>query len=163
LSDLTIIFIDVAAVIMLAGLLGTIAAIDMREKRIPNILVLAVGVLGLLVSWFAPLITRTPTEALIGAGVFGGVVLLTAVVTSVITKEEAIGGGDIKLAIAAGTWLGWSWVGVYLLVSCLFFLCAAGVYRLAGHNDRVLPFGPMLGGTLILLILLRIAAVDPAF
>lgn len=69
---------------------------------------------------------------------------------------EGMGFGDVKLAGAAGLWLGPFWLGPWLSVSCalaLAFALGRGLGR-----EQAFAFGPFLVGGLFTLALYRLAA-----
>jgi Flp pilus assembly protein protease CpaA len=87
-----------AQVAVLGVCLATAAAWDLWKRRIPNSVNVATAVLGL----GAALATGSLTvvaHSLAGAGVVFGVLLL-------MYRQRWIGGGDVKLGVAFGTWLG---------------------------------------------------------
>ena len=86
---------------MLAALsagLGTAAVIDIRSRRIPNIVCVATALTGLTLATIG-INTITVTSALAGLG-FGFLMMLPGHVLG------ATGAGDVKLFAAAGTMLG---------------------------------------------------------
>jgi prepilin peptidase CpaA len=89
---------DPAGILMTAAGGGTAVAVDLRSRRVPNILTLGVAGIGLALA--AMNVTRvTPAEAALGCAV--GLVLML--------PGHVIGGtgaGDVKLLAAFGTLLG---------------------------------------------------------
>ncbi|MGE5610656.1 MAG: prepilin peptidase [Bacillota bacterium] len=82
----------------LLTLLLWVAVVDLRHRRIPNTLTLAIAVTGLMQS-FTAAATVSPSQSFLG--------LLTGLaLTLVLFALGAIGGGDVKLIAAAGTWTG---------------------------------------------------------
>ncbi|HEX2971863.1 MAG TPA: A24 family peptidase [Tepidisphaeraceae bacterium] len=74
------------------------AMIDVRHRRIPNWLTLAIAATGLMQTFTASA-TVGPTQSLLG--------LLTGLgLTILLFALGALGGGDVKLIAAAGTWIG---------------------------------------------------------
>ncbi|MCI2420091.1 prepilin peptidase [Saccharopolyspora sp. K220] len=125
------------------------AVVDFRTGRLPNWLVLtthlmtAVGVLS------ATLITSAD-ELLLGA-VAGAAAFLLVYLGLYLGVPGQLGGGDVKLAAAAGAVLGWhSWSAVFagLLVIWLANALAFAVLRVSKfgvrHNLPSLPHGPSL-------------------
>lgn len=72
---------------------------DVRSRRIPNRVVLALGILGLLYSAFAPISLSGALRGLGGAAIGFGLWLPFYVL-------GWLGAGDVKLFAAAGAWLG---------------------------------------------------------
>jgi len=82
----------------LLAMLCCAAAIDVRSRRIPNWLTLMIAMTGTMQS-LLPAATVTPWQS------FGG--LLTGLaLTFALFALGALGGGDVKLLAASGTWLG---------------------------------------------------------
>jgi prepilin peptidase CpaA len=82
----------------LLAMLTWAAAVDLRRRRIPNWLTLLIAATGLMQS-----LTAYPTIS------FGGALLglLTGLgLTIVLFALGALGGGDVKLLAAAGSWIG---------------------------------------------------------
>lgn len=104
--------------ILIAPFLTTAALLDLRSRRIPNALTVALALTGL--AW-----------SLVGAhgsAVLSGIAAALAVVTLlwVPWTRGSIGGGDVKLAAATALWLGISLLPTFLIVSML----AGGVVSL---------------------------------
>lgn len=118
----TAILCAVVASVMIApgfsGVLGAglgivvilIAAIDARQFRIPDALVLAGLVLGLAEA--ATDGSRTLTAALMAASLRAATLMLVLlgfrVAYRLIRRREGLGLGDVKLGAVAGIWLGWT-------------------------------------------------------
>lgn len=122
----------------LASLAVMVSFIDLEHRLIPNKLVLTGIVLALPLSLLAgrPMLT-TLAGGLAGFG-------LLFVIASV--YPGAMGGGDVKLALPLGLFLGWPGV----LVGLLFGFIAGGLIGLALLALRLrrlkdmIPFGPFL-------------------
>ncbi|MFC2029557.1 prepilin peptidase [Chloroflexota bacterium] len=124
--------------IVLTALLVTITLVDLRVRRIPNTLVLALLGLGLVqVIWLG----QPPLAALLGLLVGGGLLLLIA-----LAGRGAMGAGDVKFAGALGVVLGYP-----LILHGLFAGILAGglaalvllVTRRVGRKDYI-AYGPYL-------------------
>ena len=119
------------------GLLLAAAAIDLRWRRIPNWLSLALVAAGLTQS-FLPGYGLSPLGALSGLGVgFGLTFILFAI--------GALGGGDVKLLAGVGAWMGPRIVlSVFLgaavagLVMVLILACSQGRLKTLFRNSAVL-------------------------
>jgi leader peptidase (prepilin peptidase)/N-methyltransferase len=124
---------------VLGSLLVAAAVVDARHRIIPDAVTLPGLGLGLLVSALNPEVGLL--RALAGVLVGGGLLLGLAVLTN-----GGMGGGDIKLAAMMGAFLGWSGVGVALLVGFMSGALVGGVMMLAGRKDRrdLMAFGPFL-------------------
>jgi leader peptidase (prepilin peptidase)/N-methyltransferase len=130
------------------------AAIDSVEHRIPNQLSLPLAgamAFSLAGASFVARDSVSGVRALLGALVWGGLLLLSFVLTG------QPGPGDVKLAPSIGAvlgWFGWPWVlgglvTTYLLTAAVGVVgAAAGWYRL---RDGHVPMGPpMVAAALIL-------------
>lgn len=118
--------------------------IDLSHMLIPDSLVLSLLLLGIPscfldpdFGWLSHLI-----GAAVGFGFFFGIYALFYYGFG----KEALGGGDIKLAAAAGLLLGWERLLLALIISSV----SAGVIlliisrRTRAERDREYPFGPFL-------------------
>jgi prepilin peptidase CpaA len=110
----------VAGVVFLASLFVACVT-DVRSRRIPNNLVLVLGLLGLIYSVIAVSPLSGLSRALV-AGVFGFVIWIP------FYALRMLGAGDVKLFAAASCWLAPSQVLNAALVSAL----AGGVLSVAG-------------------------------
>ena len=132
---------------LVLGLLAVVSVIDIRSRRVPNGLALALGFLW--VAWRvvlgfagahmglgfraeflgpAPDVLVPPgleiggisfASGLLGAVVLGGGLLVLTTLYELIRRKEAFGGGDIKLMAVLGLFLGLERGVVCLLTACL--------------------------------------------
>lgn len=115
------------------------AASDWNKKRIPDQMILFIVAAGI-----GRLLTGTGrvTESMLGA-ILGGVIL----VLILLIRPGAFGGGDVKLLMVGGFFLGWRGV---LMAFCLGVLLAGGecVIRIFKRGKTALSeklaFGPWL-------------------
>ncbi len=142
--------VTLVAYALVLGLLVVVSVVDARERRIPNVLVLALGALWLLwrvVLGFAgqymglgfatefispaPTVTVPPgleivgeslAGGILGAVVLGGGLLVMAALYEGIAHRESFGGGDIKLMAVLGLFLGWERGLICLLAACALSL-----------------------------------------
>ena len=94
-----------AAVVIWAGALS---AVDLRERRLPNVLTLG----GAAVILAGALICGRGLSALAGAAVLGGLYLVVY-----LANPAGLGGGDVKLAVALGALTGSIGTPVWLLAA----------------------------------------------
>jgi len=128
---------------VLASLLLVIAGIDLQTYTIPDALVLAGLGCGLL---FLPLGEISWQAALPGAALGGGLLLLIAA-----ASRGGMGGGDVKLGLVLGLFLGWQQVLVALFLAVLAGAMLGLMLIAAGRKGRrdAIPFAPFLtAGTL---------------
>jgi leader peptidase (prepilin peptidase)/N-methyltransferase len=135
---------------VLAFYLVTISIIDYHHRIIPDELSLSLIVLGWLIAWVNPYLEGTGAsrllQSVLAALAGGGAMLFLAWLGEKIFKQEALGGGDIKLIAAFGALLGWQGLIGSLLFGSLAGGIAAGGLILMGKKGRkdTLPFGPFL-------------------
>jgi leader peptidase (prepilin peptidase) / N-methyltransferase len=131
-----------AAAVVAAGFLAVLAllsAIDLEQRRIPNVIVLpAVVVAVLAAAVLEP--SRLPEALLAGFGAF-----LFFFVPSFVLPG-AVGMGDAKLALLIGAMLGREVVGALLLAAIGAGLFALVLLAIRGRAARsaAIPFGPFL-------------------
>ena len=139
------------------SLLIPIAWIDARWYIIPNAIILV----GLITGTAITLLIALPRhnlsyliDHLIGAVAGGASMALIALVGTFLFRKQAIGGGDIKLMILIGLFLGgWPHLLIVIIASAFtgsiigLFLIAVG--KKSGGSSRI-PYGPFLviGATL---------------
>jgi leader peptidase (prepilin peptidase)/N-methyltransferase len=136
----------------------TAAFVDLRVRRLPNLLTAAAGA-GLLAAFAVAAVVDHRGGQLVRA-VVAGVVLMLAMAVLALLRPGALGGGDVKLGFSIGLVLGWiSWFAVYAGITAGFAL--AMVYALAMLITRrakrrgQFALGPFLvAGTLLTAALL---------
>jgi leader peptidase (prepilin peptidase)/N-methyltransferase len=153
--------------IMLTATAAVIVVVDLRQRLIPNLAVVALCILGLLrclitAGWHAGpwLVVLT---ASIGAA---AVLYLLRSLLQRVVGAEPLGLGDVKLAGASGIWVG------LVALPTLFFVAAAvtllalpirtALRRHVGTHDpadREIPFGPGLCFATALIVGLQLAGV----
>jgi leader peptidase (prepilin peptidase)/N-methyltransferase len=126
----------------LAGLVFTsllipAAFIDMEHGIIPDRISISAIITGFLFSPF----TAGFTSSLWGALLFGGILFLAAIVS-----QGGMGGGDIKLAAAIGTFTGWPGAVPAFILSSLLGGTWGLILLLSKKADRktAIKFGPFL-------------------
>lgn len=137
---------------VLAAAMLAVALVDRRSFLIPDWLSLPAIPLGIIAggSLIDPLAdTLVPPDHLVGAAVGALSLYLLAVAYRRLRGHEGLGLGDVKLAAAAGAWVGIEHLSHVLLVACagalialLLKLLKDGSRDLAGTT--ALPFGTFL-------------------
>jgi leader peptidase (prepilin peptidase)/N-methyltransferase len=119
-----------------------LAAVDAIAFRLPDIVTLPLIVVGLVVAWWLP------GHDLVGhvIGVLIALLLFyaVAVVYQRVRHQEGLGLGDVKLAGAAGAWLGWQALPYVVLLACALGLVWVGVAIMRRGREAVqerIPFG----------------------
>ena len=121
------------------------ACTDLEHGIVPDALVLPTLGAGLLYSFFSPLVS--PGSSIAGLLLGGGSLLAIDFLSG-----GGMGGGDIKLMAALGTWLGWR---LLLIVLFLSFLVGGigGIWllllKIKGGRDPI-PFAPAIALALFL-------------
>jgi leader peptidase (prepilin peptidase)/N-methyltransferase len=128
---------------LLAALLA-ITVIDLDHQIIPDVISLP----GIVAGFLANLATGRVSwvESLVGALVGGGLFIAIAVVGSWWAGQEAMGGGDIKLAAMLGAFLGWKVLAISVFLSTVVGGILSAVFMTVGIRGRKdpIPFGPFL-------------------
>ena len=137
-----------------------LTALDFRQRRLPNWLVLPTYpvVIGLVA--VCAVVNRTPAilvRAVVGMAVF---VIFMGALYWIFGKQQGVGGGDVKLSGVVGAVLGqsgWTDLSTGMLASWILAAIALLALRVvhAADNEPGLAFGPFLlvGGAVALLIL----------
>jgi leader peptidase (prepilin peptidase)/N-methyltransferase len=131
-----------------AGVVVVLAAIDIRQRIIPNRIVLPATAIVLFtrIAFFP----AHSAEFLVASVVAGASLLALNLIT-----RAGIGMGDVKFALLMGATLGWSAFGAMAIGCFAIFPVALVVLIRGGLTARKswLPFGPFLAfGTLVVLI-----------
>jgi leader peptidase (prepilin peptidase) / N-methyltransferase len=133
----------VMAAVFLAALLA-ITVIDLDHQIIPDVISLP----GIVAGFLANLATGRVawSESLIGALVGAGLFIVIAVVGSWWAGQDAMGGGDIKLAAMLGAFLGWKVLAISVFLSTAVGGIVSAVFMTVGIRGRKdpIPFGPFL-------------------
>jgi leader peptidase (prepilin peptidase)/N-methyltransferase len=124
-----------------ATILLGIAMTDARAYIIPDEFSLGGLAFGIL---FALAAGRQPFgTALLGAAVGFGLLWLVAILGEWMFKQEAMGGGDIKMMAMVGAFLGWQGTLLTIFLGALIGSLVFVPLTLAGHK-KLVPFGIFL-------------------
>ncbi|NIA20576.1 MAG: prepilin peptidase [Anaerolineaceae bacterium] len=88
----------------------------------------------------------------VGLAVGGGMIWLTAILGRLVFRREAMGFGDVLLMGLIGAVLGWEGA-VLTFFLAPFFGLIYGIWNLALHKDRELPYGPFLSMAVVVVML----------
>jgi leader peptidase (prepilin peptidase)/N-methyltransferase len=129
--------------------------IDLKHRIIPDVLTLPGIILGFLLSFLvdSPSVLNSALGAIVGGAIF----YLAAVLGEILFKKESMGGGDIKLAILLGAFLGWKNVILVFFLSAFFGALIGGAalfFSKQVKDSRTIPFGPFLALGAIIAIFL---------
>ena len=124
--------------LFVASVMIVIFVIDLEQKLIPDEL----SLFGFLVVLVAA-IFLTSFFASVFAGFLVSVILLFI---HLVTKGRGMGLGDVKLALFAGTFLGWPYALTWLFIAFLTGAAVGIILILAGRASfgKQIPFGPFL-------------------
>lgn len=139
LAEMALSKINITSYIVVFAILITASIIDIKERRIPDNLIIAGLVIGLTLALYNT--EHSLTDGLM-AGVTAGLVLL---LISYITKG-GIGLGDVKLFGCAGVYLGLeSTVSAMLIAAVLSGLFSFVLICISPDNKkREIPFAPFI-------------------
>lgn len=124
--------------LVFAFLLSLQSVIDIRTRELPHSLNALLALAGLLL---AP---PSLTASLLGAATFFISFLLMAMLAQKIAKKQALGGGDLYLVGALGTWLGAIALPPFLLILAFISVAFLAYGRLTGAKAGRFAFGPFL-------------------
>jgi leader peptidase (prepilin peptidase) / N-methyltransferase len=129
--------------IVLICILLIISFIDIRDKIIPNELILITLFIGIIYSFIGNI---SIYNAFLGMIIGGGIMFVLAIIPNV------LGGGDVKLMFALGAFLGpiriiWAILLAFIIASVFSIILL--IIKLIKKNEFI-PFGPFLAiGTII--------------
>ena len=132
--------------------LTLVAWIDVKERRIPNTLNLAIWTLGMMrIAVTEPALLLV---ALRDTGIVAGLFFGMAWFLPRIRHSARIGAGDLKFLVATAPWVAWQGSIVVLfgaaLLACLLVIVERP--RLQAGLQRERPFGPMLAASFTLIL-----------
>ncbi len=132
--------VNLIAGLLLSSLLIALAMIDIQHQILPDRLTLTGLAAGLLISFIRP--EFSPLEAVAGVLAGGGLLLIIAVIS-----KGGLGGGDIKLMMMVGSFVGPIQVLVAIFLGAILGLLTSlpGIISGSLKLKSRLPFGPFLG------------------
>lgn len=135
--------------IIFVGILGVLAYIDMKERKIPNVLLLSAAAVRILLFLLKEGLQVTGFLALLGNGLAISLPLwMLTMLMDWWLKKKTMGGGDIKLIFITGLYLGWEMNLIMLLMAGIFALVFCAV-----RKERELPFGPAIALSTVCIII----------
>ena len=101
-------------------------------------------------------------DHLIGAAVFGGLFLAIYYIAILIYKKEGLGFGDVKLAFAAGLFLGWQRVVPTVFIASVSAALVLVLIKAINRDEREheYPFGPFIAVGILLSMLFGAPIMD---
>jgi leader peptidase (prepilin peptidase)/N-methyltransferase len=142
--------------------LGLLAVVDVLALRLPDIVVLPLGLAGLLLG---PRLTGAPwADHAIGAAAGYGVLALLALAYARLRGREGLGMGDAKLLGAAGAWLGWQALPTVIVLASAGGLAWAAIRLLRRGRASLsepIAFGAPLCAAIWVCLLLAARGAGP--
>lgn len=127
--------------------------IDFDHMILPDEFTLSGIAIGVIGAWLNP--SRHIMDAIIGVLAGGGFLWLMAYLYYLFTKQEGMGGGDIKLLAWIGAVLGWKAIPFVIMTSAITG-SVIGLYMSRSQKKglkTVIPYGPYLAlGALLYLL-----------
>jgi leader peptidase (prepilin peptidase)/N-methyltransferase len=129
---------------LLTSALIVLAFIDYDHKLLPDAVVLPTAALGLLYALVRE--DMSFLQALLGAAVGAGFLLLVFGVYYLIRKKEGLGMGDVTMMAMVGVYLGWGKTLLTLILASFAGAIVGGVILAVRKKDLqfALPFGTFL-------------------
>lgn len=121
-----------------------VSFIDLEHQIIPDSISLPGIVCGLAIALVMP--SRSFLDALLGAALGGGSLLLIAGAYYLLTRQEGMGLGDVKLLAMMGAFLGWQSILFIIMVGSFSGALTGVAVMIKKKKDRryAIPFGPFL-------------------
>lgn len=138
--------------LLLGLLLIVISFIDFNLRVVPDILSVALFIAGVVLSPLNDIVNRSIKFSLLGVLLGGLSIYLIAFIGEKIYRKEVMGGGDVKLLAAGGSFIGIKIVYA-LLIACFlgsFFGILLILLRKRKISDFV-PFGPYIAAGILLI------------
>ena len=118
--------------------------IDLQHQIIPDVISLPGIICGLLLSLIIPSLSFL--DSLLGAALGGGSLLIVAGAYYLLTRQEGMGLGDVKLLAMMGAFLGWRSILFIIMLGSFTGALVGVVLMIKKKKDRryAIPFGPFL-------------------
>ena len=137
--------------IIISSLVIIIFVSDSKYMIINDSPLLIASILIFLIKWYDSGIINSLLSIVYGLTIFG-VAYLLQIFGYIAFKQEALGGGDIKLSFVAGMLLGIKF-GIVYIVLASFLAFPYALYITFKNKDHMLPFGPFLVASLLIVFL----------
>ena len=137
--------------IIIASLVIIIFVSDSKYMIINDSPLVVAIILIFLIKWYDVGIVNALYSLLYGLVIFAFAYLLK-IFGYLVFKQEALGGGDIKLSFVAGMLLGID-LGIVYIVLASFLAFPYALYVTLKNKDNMLPFGPFLVSSLLIVFL----------
>ncbi len=137
--------------IIVASLVIIIFVSDSKYMIINDSPLVVSAILIFLIKWYDVGIISALMSLVSGLVIFG-VAYLLRLFGYLAFKQEALGGGDIKLSFVAGMLVGIK-LGILYIVLASFLAFPYALYITFKNKDNMLPFGPFLVSSLLIVFL----------
>lgn len=144
--------------IILCSIFSIIIVTDLNYYIIPDSIVIITGVLIFIYNIFTKGILEACTYVVFGAIMFMFMFALMKLGNKLF-KEESLGGGDIKLMGVLGMTVK-PLVSVTSLTLAAFIALPCSMYLLLRKKDKIIPFGPFIVASFIIIMFTGIEASD---
>ena len=136
---------------IISSLVIIIFVSDSKYMIINDSPLVVASILIFLIKWYDGGIVNALYSILYGFVIFAFAYLLR-LFGYLAFKQEALGGGDIKLSFVAGMLLGID-LGIVYIVLASFLALPYAIYVTFKNKDKMLPFGPFLVSSLLIVFL----------
>lgn len=137
--------------VIIASLVIIIFVSDSKYMIINDNPLVVSAILIFLIKWYDVGIINALMSLVTGLVIFG-VAYLLRLFGYLAFKQEALGGGDIKLSFVAGMLVGIK-LGIIYIVLASFLAFPYALYITFKNKDNMLPFGPFLVSSLLIVFL----------
>lgn len=137
--------------LIISGLVIIIFVSDSKYMIINDSPLLIASILIFFIKWYNNGIINALSSIFNGFIIFG-ITYLIMIFGYLVFKQEALGGGDIKLSFVAGMLLGIKF-GIVYIVMASFLAFPYAIYITIKNKDNMLPFGPFLVASLLIVFL----------
>lgn len=137
--------------VIVASLVIIIFVSDSKYMIINDSPLVVSAILIFLIKWYDVGIVNALMSLVSGLVIFG-VAYLLRLFGYLAFKQEALGGGDIKLSFVAGMLVGIK-LGIIYIVLASFLAFPYALYITFKNKDNMLPFGPFLVSSLLIVFL----------
>ena len=137
--------------VIVASLVIIIFVSDSKYMIINDSPLVVSVILIFLIKWYDTGIVSALMSLVSGLVIFG-VAYLLRLFGYLAFKQEALGGGDIKLSFVAGMLIGVK-LGIVYIVLASFLAFPYAIYITFKNKDNMLPFGPFLVSSLLIVFL----------
>ena len=137
--------------VILSSLVIIIFVSDSKYMIINDSPLVISAIIIFIIKWLDTGIKSALVSIIYGLIIFG-VAYLLMIFGSLVFKQEALGGGDIKLSFVAGMVLGIK-LGILYIVLASFLAFPYAIYITIKNKDNMLPFGPFLVSSLLIIYL----------